>query len=160
MRVAQEDDVLEALAVEDVPSDRCVVYRAGDAIPTCASPPRSSATFVRLTTLDPALLAGLREWWCTRAHDSRVHATRRLELGAPRCDSSGTWRMSGWLCSPWLRRPIGVDLQLWPRLGAWTKVSMQPQRRLRAGRRYFRMGHRALDALTERLEQELCVTPR
>jgi hypothetical protein len=68
--------------------------------------------------------------------------------------------MSGWLGSPWLRRPIRVELQLWPRLGAWTKVSMQPQRRVRVGRRYFRLGHRTLDRLVERLEQELRVTPR
>jgi hypothetical protein len=53
-----------------------------------------------------------------------------------------------------------VELQLWPRLGAWTKVNMQPQRRVRVGRRYFRLGHRALDGLIERLENELRVTPR
>jgi hypothetical protein len=53
-----------------------------------------------------------------------------------------------------------VELQLWPRLGAWTKVSMQPQRRVHVGRRYFRLGHWALDGLIERLEQELRVTPR
>jgi hypothetical protein len=83
-----------------------------------------------------------------------------LEVDPPQRDRSGTWRMSGRLRSPWLRRPIGVELQLWPRLGAWTKVTMEPRRRVRVGRRYFRSGHGALDALTERLESELRVTPR
>jgi len=163
------DDVLEPLPVETAAadewpgewSDECLVAGAGIA-PRAPEPPRpqSSATFTRLTTLNPALLAGLPEWWCARMRGARVRATRRLELDPPLCDRSGTWRMYGYLRSPRLRRPIGVELQLWPRLGAWTKVTMQPQRRVRVGRRYFRAGHRALDALTERLETELPVTPR
>src|SRR5262249_25336669 len=155
MRTAPDDELLEALPVQRVEPDGWVAHRA-DVAPAPAPPPRqSSATFTRLTALNPALLAGLPEWWGKRAGETRVRATRRLDLDAPQRDSSGTWRMYGWLRSPWLRRPIGVELQLWPRLGAWTKLSMQPQRRVRIGRRYFRTGHRALDALTERLDAEL-----
>ena len=161
MRTAHDDDVLESLpVVGDTPDEWYAVgagdVRAGPALPT----PRSSATFVRLTTLNPASLAGLPEWWSERARDSRVRAEGRLHLGAPQADASGTWRIPGWLHSSWLRRPIGVELQLWPRLGAWTKVSMQPHRRVRAGPCYFRLGHRALDGLIERLDRALPVTPR
>jgi hypothetical protein len=114
-----------------------------------------SATFTRLTELHPALLADLPNWWRRRADDARVRVTRQLVLEAPRFESSGTWRLRGSLRSPWLRRGIPVELQLWPRLGSWTKVSLEPQRRVRLGRRYFDNGHRALDTLTTRLHTEL-----
>jgi len=160
MRATHEEDVLEPLPVERIAPEEWVVYRAVGADSAPAPPRRSSATFTRLTTLHPALLARLPDWWCTRARDARVRATRRLDLEAPRRDPSGTWRMDGRLRSPWLGRPIGVELQLWPRLGEWTKVSMQPRRRVHVGRRYFRIGHRVLDSLTDRLDAELRVTPR
>lgn len=115
----------------------------------------SSATFTRMTALNPALLADLPNWWYGRADNARVNVSRRLLLEAPSFEPSGTWRLRGSLRSPWLRRWIPVELQLWPRLGAWTKVSLEPQRFVRPGRRYFRNGHRTLDALTARLTTEL-----
>jgi hypothetical protein len=123
--------------------------------PCAPRSPRFSATFTRLTDLDPALLADLPNWWGRRADDARVRVTRQLVLEAPSIASSGTWRLRGSLRSPWLRRWIPVELELWPRLGAWTKVSLEPQRFVRPGRRYFRNGHRTLDALTARLTTEL-----
>ena len=127
-------------------------------------PPRAggatfSATFTRLTELHPALLADLPNWWRRRAEEARVRVTRQLVLEAPKFESNGTWRLHGSLRSPWLRRRIPVELQLWPRLGAWTKVSLEPQRRVRLGRRYFNNGHRALDTLTDRLHTELRAQP-
>jgi len=153
MRSRGETDSLEPLPVEVVSHD-ARVPRAGFA----QEPPlprRSPATFTRLTTLHPALLAGLPEWWRDRACDARVGVTRGLVVDPPECEGGGTWHMRGRLRSAWLRRPIPVELQMWPRLGSWTKVSLQPQRRVHLGRRYFRMGHRALDALTECLDSEL-----
>jgi hypothetical protein len=116
---------------------------------------RSSATFTRMTALNPALLVDLPNWWSRRADHARVCVSRQLLLEAPSFEPSGTWRLRGSLRSPWLRRWIPVELQLWPRLGAWTKVSLEPQRGVRPGRRYFRNGHRTLDALTARLTTEL-----
>lgn len=115
----------------------------------------SSATFTRMANLHPALLADLPDWWRRRADDARVRVSRQLVLEAPKFESNGTWRLRGSLRSPWLRRWIPVELQLWPRLGSWTKVSLEPQRRVRLGSRYFTNGHRALDALTARLTTEL-----
>ncbi len=114
-----------------------------------------SATFTRMTALNPALLADLPNWWSRCADDTHVRVTRRLVLEAPSFESSGTWRLRGLLRSPWLRRWIPVELQLWPRLGAWTKISLQPQRHVHLDRRYFNNGHRSLDALTARLTEEL-----
>jgi hypothetical protein len=160
VRTALDDDVLEALPVERLPLVERTVSHAVVA-PAPLSPRRqTSATFTRLTALPPDLLPELPDWWRARARDARVRATRHLVLDAPQRERSGTWRMYGSLRSPWLRRGIDVELQLWPRLGAWTKVSMQPRRRVHIGRHYFRVGHRALDALTERLGDELRVTPR
>src|SRR5689334_12347702 len=108
MRTAH-DDVLEPLPVEAFAPDEWVADPAFVAAEPSARP-RSSATFIRLTTLNPALLAELPEWWCTRARDARLRATRRLDLDPPQRDRSGTWRMYGSLRSPWLRRPISVEL--------------------------------------------------
>ena len=116
---------------------------------------RSSGAFTRMTALNPALLSDLPNWWRRRADDARVRVSRQLVLEAPSLERSGTWRLRGSLRSPWLRRWIPVELQLWPRLGAWTKVSLEPRRRVRTGRRYFNRGHRTLDALTARLSTEL-----
>ena len=123
--------------------------------PAIAHGDRQSGTFTRMTALNPALLADLPNWWSGRADNARVNVSRQLLLEAPRFEPSGTWRLRGSLRSPWLRRWIPVELQLWPRLGAWTKVSLEPQRFVRPGRRYFRNGHRTLDALTARLTTEL-----
>ncbi len=123
--------------------------------PTADAVRRFSATFTRMADLNPALLADLPNWWCRRADNARVRVSRQLLLEAPRFEPSGTWRLRGSLRSPWLRRWIPVELQLWPRLGAWTKVSLEPQRFVRPGRRYFSNGHRTLDALTARLTSEL-----
>ena len=137
------------------PGRRAWEWSAPDESPARAAGATFSATFTRLTELHPARLADLPDWWRRRADDARVRVTRQLVLEAPRFESNGTWRLHGSLRSPWLRRRIPVELHLWPRLGAWTKVSLEPQRRVRLGRRYFSNGHRALDALTDRLHSEL-----
>lgn len=115
----------------------------------------SSGTFTRTSALNPALLADLPNWWRRGADHERVRASPRLVLEAPNLEPSGTWRLRGSLRSPWLRRWVPVELLLWPRLGAWTKVSLEPQHRVRPGRRYFSNGHRTLDELTALLMTEL-----
>ena len=67
----------------------------------------------------------------------------------------GLWRMDGSLRSPWRVRSIPVELSLWPRLGAWTKLALEPQRDVHVGRRYFSTGQRVLDAFCGRMIREL-----
>ena len=158
-----DDDVLEPLPVyEDgvpvppTPISTLPPWSIADELRPRADPSlRFSATFTRMTTLNPALLADLPNWWSRQADNARVRVSRRLLLEAPRFEPSGTWRLRGWLRSPWLRRWIPVELQLWPRLGAWTKLSLEPRRFVRPGHRYFNNGHRTLDDLTSRLTSEL-----
>lgn len=149
----RRDDALETLPVDAPTSDGRSVDTAFGSGPAPAR--RATATFTRLTTLDPARLAGLPEWWRETPRRARGYAARGLVLDAPEFAGSGTWHMRGWMRSAWLGRPIRVELQLWPRLGAWTKISLQPRSRVHVGRLYFRKGHRVLDALTARLDSEL-----
>ncbi len=113
------------------------------------------STFNRMIALAPARLAGLDEWWRRAAQDGRVRVSRRLSLEEPRPLRGGTWRASGRLRSPLLVRSIPVELLLWPYIGNWTRMSLEPQRSVHTGRRYFRRGHRSLDLLTHRLVTEL-----
>ncbi len=121
----------------------------------CARPPSRTApcdaAFSRMIALPAERLASLPAWWRRHARHEWVEIAQRLSLRPPRCEATGVWRMRGWLRSPWRVRPIPVELELWPRFERWTKVSVQPQRDVHAGHRYFTAGHRALDALCSQL---------
>jgi hypothetical protein len=145
-------DALEVLSVDDptlAPSELV--------LPTLVERRRLTSTFSRLTTLHPAQLEQLPGWWTRHARDGRVRVTCRLTLEAPENGASDMWQMRGWLRRSRVGRRIRVDLQMWPVLGAWTKLTLEPQRRVHLGLRYFRTGHRALDDLTARLGRELLV---
>jgi hypothetical protein len=100
-------------------------------------------------------LESLGEWWRRRARDDRVEVAGRLVLEAPRRDPAGAWRVRGLLRNPTRTRWIPVELLLWPRFDAWTKLSVEPQRGVRVGRRYFANGHRVLDVLCGELVRDL-----
>jgi hypothetical protein len=169
-----EEDLLEPLPVYDVSAPEIVVQAVRETIEEArvlrASPPwsyntqqlalRSSATsyvaaFSRMIALHPLQLAHLGEWFDRSERDGQTRIARRLTLTRPRVDAGGTWRVPGVLRSPWRARAIPVELVLWPRLGAWTRMSLEPQRGVHVGRRYFRSGHRVLDVLCSRLIREL-----
>jgi hypothetical protein len=116
---------------------------------------RFRSTFTRMIGVHPAQLADLPNWWRRCARGTHVRVAPHLFLEEPHHGPSGTWRVRGRLRSTWLRRSIPIELDLWPHLDAWTKLSLEPQRRVHAGRRYFKKGHRDLDMLTNRLIGEL-----
>jgi hypothetical protein len=143
-----------ALVDQDIPLVRATrPWAAGAPVPQRSASFLSA--FTRMTEVHPVLLDGLPRWWRASAHDNRVEIARRLVLEAPHRDAAGTWRFRGRLRSPWRARSSPVELMLWPRLGAWTKLAVEPQRDVHVGRRYFRSGNRVLDTLTERLRREL-----
>jgi hypothetical protein len=113
------------------------------------APAKYSASFFRMLALSPAGLDELPAWWRAHAEHGRVVIARNLWIGEPCLRPPRTW------CLPGRLRGIAVDVLLWPHLGIWTKLSVEPRRRVRTGRRYFRRGHRALDVLGDRLIREL-----
>jgi hypothetical protein len=170
-----DDDLLEPLPVDDGPPAHVVMVEvvretiaevpalrqaapwSYDAQRQALIVPTTSylAAFSRMIALHPTQLEHLGEWFETNAVDARMRIVRRLTLGRPRVDPAGTWRMPGELRSPWRARSIPIELVLWPRLDAWTRLSLEPQRGVHVGRRYFRSGHRVLDVLCRRLIGEL-----
>jgi hypothetical protein len=131
---------------------------SNDARNTFAARPRAASFlsgFSRMIPLPARGLESLGEWWRRRARDDRVEVAGRLVLEEPRRDAGGMWRIRGRLRNPMRTRWIPVELLLWPRLDAWTKLSVEPQRGVRVGRRYFANGHRALDVLCSDLVRDL-----
>ena len=153
-----ESEVLEPLPVAVDPADTERLSTADARAFDCRSafpPARVSATFTRILDLPPDRLDALPAWWRSRARRDHARVARRLTLDPPAPSSGRTWRMHGHLASPWLRRPIAVDVTLWPWLGAWTKMTVEPRHHVLTGRAYFARGHRTLDALSDLLIEEL-----
>lgn len=113
------------------------------------------ATFARMVALHPSRLEALPAWWRGNARGECVEIASRLLLEEPRHERLGLWRICGSLRSPWRMRSIPVELWLWPRLGTWTKLALEPHRDVHVGRRYFSTGQRVLDVLCSRLIREL-----
>jgi hypothetical protein len=113
------------------------------------------ASFARMVPLRPSRLEGLPAWWRDHARGERVEVASRLVLEEPRREPLGLWRIRASLRSPWRPRSIPVELWLWPRLNAWTKLVLEPHRDVHVGRRYFSSGQRVLDVLCSRLIREL-----
>jgi hypothetical protein len=147
-----EADELETLPVRD--EARRVQPPATWNRTSVLPPARLTATFVRIIDLHPARLAALTPWWSRRAKHGRVRI-RRLSLEVVRVDADGVVRLHGRLHGGLLGRATPVELALWPWLGEWTKVALEPQRHVVMTRGYFRRGHRALDGLEAALGREL-----
>jgi hypothetical protein len=123
-----------------------------DPRPRDAPRPNPSA-FVRMLELDAEQLAALPDWWQVRARNGRVRVTRRFSIERPR-QLDGTWSLNGQLRSAFAVRSIPFELTLWRQLDGWTKLDLQPHRRVIIAMRYFREGHRALDILIDWLTHD------
>ena len=170
VRVRGEDDDLEALPVvidgvtrfprhasEGQLLDAPVVPEFGcwphaPHVVARAAPKLSPKSFRHMTHFAPGQLDALREWWQQRAQRGRVKL-RSLTLYEPhRSDGSWTLRADFRRAGA---RPVPMELALWRCIGEWARVTLDPQRSVLSTRRYFRAGHRALDALCEQLAHEL-----
>jgi hypothetical protein len=120
-----------------------------------APAPALPTTFGRIFELHPAHLSALPDWWDRNARGARVTIADRLVLRAPRPTDDGVWRMPASLRGPLPLRPLRMELSLWRHLGTWTKLTLEPARRVWSKGFYFAAGHRALDVLCDRLAHEL-----
>jgi hypothetical protein len=117
--------------------------------------PTPPTTFSRIFELHPARLELLAGWWDQHARNERVTIARRLSLCPPRRVADCAWTMRASLRGRWQMRPMPMELSLWRHLGGWTKLTLEPQRRVYVKAFYFDTGHRALDVLCDQLTREL-----
>jgi hypothetical protein len=112
----------------------------------------ASGGFLRMVEL-PGLRLGamLDEWWSVAAVDGWSKVDGRLRVGEPRRDHLGGFTIRGRIRRVLHVRWTPVVIELWPRHGRWTMVTMTPQAGVFATRRYFRAGHAAIDRLTRTL---------
>jgi len=109
--------------------------------------------FVRMIDVDARTLGLLADWWGSPAR-RRVARGTGWSFDELHSGDGGAWRLRGRMRRNrlGLGRRVPFDLVLWPHLGAFTKVVLEPRRRVHVSRRYFRRGHRALDRLVRELE--------
>jgi hypothetical protein len=146
-------DAHTAMTATPPPSTLSPLTQAGDWVPPPRIPGRSGV-FIRMVELPGIRLAAmLDEWWSSAAVDGCSTVGRRLRLGPPTGDARGGWTMAGWVrrLTPWHWAPVIVEL--WPRYGRWTMITMTPQASVLTTRRYFRTGHAAIDRLTRTLAE-------
>jgi hypothetical protein len=160
----QADAAAHAVEVVDAVCARIVETRGLGALapwlgpnsPTLeARPPTPPTTFSRIFELQPAHLGALPAWWEQNARNERVTIARRLALRAPRYAGHGVWTMLAVLRGPGQVRPVHMELSLWRHLSGWTKLTLEPRRRVYVKAFYFDAGHRVLDALCDGLVRDL-----
>jgi hypothetical protein len=170
VRVLPDDDGLEALPVVidgvsrapravadggllDAPMVPDFGYWANEPhVVPAAAPQLSPKSFRHMVYFAPGQLDALYNWWQRRANCGRVEM-RGLTLHEPQRHRN-MWTLSADLRGAGAR-PIRMELVLWRCIGEWARVTLDPQRSVLGTRRYFRVGHRVLDALCEQLAQEL-----
>jgi hypothetical protein len=74
-----------------------------------------------------------------------------LQLKPPEGDAGVGWRMQGRVRRLTTLHWIPVVVELWPMYDEFTMMTMTPQRRVLASKRYFRLGHAVLDRLWREL---------
>jgi hypothetical protein len=110
--------------------------------------PGFSPVFSRMVPLYRSLLpATLEAWWATRAKSSVVTVHNRLQLSQPQGDAFAGWRMRGRVRRLTSLHWVPVVVELWPVYDEFAMMTMTPQNHVLTSKRYFRLGHSALDRL-------------
>ena len=125
---------------------------AGPAVPFGGQSPRLSPVFERVVDLHRGTLpATLDVWWSTRARAGAVTVQHRLELRQPEPQGTGGWKIRGRVRRLTTLHWVPVQIDLWPVHADLTRLTMSPEGHVLASSRYFRLGHYALDRLSEEL---------
>lgn len=119
---------------------------------------RQLPVFLRMIEVQTAALGELPAWWDSSAR-RRVAREMGWSLDELHAGAGGAWRVRGRMHRTRLRRRVPFDLLLWPHLGVYTKLVVEPRRHVHVSRRYFRRGHCALDRLAVELEALAQPTP-
>jgi hypothetical protein len=118
------------------------------AVPFGGQAPRTSPTFARMVPLSRADLAcALDIWWAGDAAPNALRVQRRLELGPPRGDSTLGWTFKGRVRRLTTWHWVPVVIELWCVYDDFVKMTMTPEVRVLASKRYYRLGHAVLDRL-------------
>ena len=123
---------------------------AGDWFPPVRRGPGSvTGGFLRMVDLPGVRLgAMLDEWWEVAAVDGLSTIDGRLRLGPPQRDRLGGFTITGRIRRLTRLHWTPVVVELWPRHGRWTMITMTPQSGVFTTGRYFRAGHSAIERLT------------
>jgi hypothetical protein len=110
---------------------------------------RGWPVFSRMVRLDGgALGAAVETWWTqTARHGTRTTCGGRFQVKDLRGDVTGGWRMTGRVKRLTRLHWVPVVVELWPRYTEFAMLTMTPRTRVLASKRYFRLGHRALEDL-------------
>lgn len=108
-------------------------------------------SFVRMIELPGDSLDQVLQAWSSDLSPGGGFAVdRHLVLRQPRREPA-RWSIAGRMRRPAPWRWVPVQMDLWPHLDQWTRLSLWPLSRVRVGRTYFRSGNRSLDRFTHTL---------
>jgi hypothetical protein len=143
-----------AHSLSNLPGQSPVGARSTSApvVPFGGQSPRVSPVFERTVDLHRGSLpATLDAWWSTRAKAGAVVVQHRLRLLQPERLGAAGWKIRGRVRRLTALHWIAVQIELWPVHEGLTRLTMSPEGHVLASPRYFRLGHYALDRLSEDL---------
>jgi hypothetical protein len=112
-----------------------------------------SPCFSRLVDLPGDELSIVLADWCVEEGvDGTTSIADGLVVSAVQFEG-GTWSLIGHLRRGAGRRAVPVVVELWGYHVRFTRLTLTPRARVITSRRYFRVGHRALDGLERALLQ-------
>jgi hypothetical protein len=99
------------------------------------------------------LPAALDAWWSAGARAGLVTVHNELRLGPPEGEVRTGWRLHGRIRRFTTLHWVPVVVELWPIHDEFTMMTMTPQSHVLTSKRYFRLGHAALDHLWAELRE-------